>query len=91
MKAYSAYKQQFSLGQRTLLDLLDSANEMFVAKSDYVNTRYDRILSMYRVFASMGMLHKTFENDLPPETELIAMDNMPFMEEKANDAVAEEE
>jgi len=72
IKTHAAYKQQFKLGQRTLLDLLDSANEMFVAKSDYVNTDYDRILAMYRILASMGMIHSTLGVELPEETVLIS-------------------
>ncbi len=72
IKTHSAYKQQFKLGQRTLLDLLDSANEMFVAKSDFVNTGYDQLLAMYRILASMGMIHSTLGVELPEETVLIS-------------------
>ena len=71
IKTHSAYKQQFKIGQRTLLDLLDSANEMFVSKSDYVNIKYDEIFAMYRILASMGMVHSTLGVELPEETTLI--------------------
>lgn len=71
IKTHEAYKQQFNLGQRTLLDLLDSANEMFVAKSDYTNAKFDQIFAMYRILASMGMVHSTLGVELPEETALI--------------------
>ena len=38
-KAREAYRQQFDLGQRTLLDLLDTQNEAFQASRAFVNAR----------------------------------------------------
>jgi len=72
INTHAAYKQQFKLGQRTLLDLLDSANEMFVAKSDFANAKYDQFLAMYRILASMGKIHSTLGVELPEETALIS-------------------
>lgn len=51
-----AYQQQFGLGQRTLLDLLDSENELFTANRRYTEVRYTEQYSMYRVIAAMGDL-----------------------------------
>ena len=51
-----AYQQQFGLGQRTLLDLLDSENELFTANRRYTEVRYIEEFSMYRVIAAMGEL-----------------------------------
>lgn len=60
-----AYQQQFSLGQRTLLDLLDSENELFTANRRYTDVRYTEEFSMYRVLAAMGdLLHS--HNVMPP-------------------------
>ena len=52
----NAYQQQFSLGQRTLLDLLDSENEVFVARQSLVNAQYDQLFALYRVLNSTGRL-----------------------------------
>jgi len=71
IKTHEAYKQQFKLGRRTLLDLLDSANEMFVSKSDYVNVNYDQLFAMYRIFVSMGMVHTILGVELPEESVII--------------------
>ncbi|MCY1275274.1 Outer membrane efflux protein BepC [compost metagenome] len=62
-----AYQQQFSLGQRTLLDLLDSENELFTANRRYVEVRYTEEFSMYRVQAAMGELLRKQNIVLPPE------------------------
>ena len=60
-----AYQQQFSLGQRTLRDLLDSENELFTANRRYTDVRYTEEFSMYRVLAAMGdLLHS--HNVMPP-------------------------
>lgn len=62
-----AYQQQFSLGQRTLLDLLDSENELFTANRRYAEVRYTEEFSMYRVIATMGELLSTQNVVLPAE------------------------
>ncbi|WP_076415506.1 TolC family outer membrane protein [Shewanella sp. UCD-KL12] len=51
-----AYSQQFNLGQRTLLDLLDTENELFEARKDYLEAEYDEILSEYRILNATGRL-----------------------------------
>jgi len=54
-----AYTKQFSLGQRTLLDLLDTENEAFTASSNLLNGRYVEIFSRFRVLADLSMLLDT--------------------------------
>lgn len=66
-----AYKKQFNIGQRTLLDLLDTANEVFTAKRSHVETYYDVLFSMYRILASMGALNKSLDVALPEEAKPI--------------------
>ena len=51
-----AYQDQFGLGQRTLLDVLDSENELYNANRRYTEVRYTEEFSMYRVLANMGEL-----------------------------------
>jgi len=55
-KVRAAYQDQFGLGQRTLLDLLDSENELYNAARRYTEVRYTEEFSMYRVLATMGQL-----------------------------------
>jgi adhesin transport system outer membrane protein len=54
-----AYAKQFSIGQRTLLDLLDSENELYTARSNYINGQYEERFAQYRMMADMGKLLET--------------------------------
>ncbi len=54
----SAYQKQFNIGRRTLLDLLNTENEVVDSKRTLINANYDRIFSQYRIFNSMGQLLK---------------------------------
>ncbi|WP_304167972.1 TolC family outer membrane protein [Lonsdalea britannica] len=51
-----AYQKQFSLGERTLLDVLDSENERFTAQRRMVEIRFLSLYSQYRLKARMGDL-----------------------------------
>ncbi len=55
-KARDAYRLQFDIGQRSLLDLLDTENELFQARRAYANAIHDLEISYARVSASMGQL-----------------------------------
>ncbi|RRV07962.1 channel protein TolC [Pseudomonas sp. v388] len=63
----AAYQDQFGLGQRTLLDLLDSENELYNAGRRYTEVRYTEELAMYRVLASEGELLRKQRVVLPAE------------------------
>ncbi|MEN9384861.1 MAG: hypothetical protein RL323_2004 [Pseudomonadota bacterium] len=55
-KAREAYRQQFDIGQRTLLDVLDTQNEFFEASRAYINARYNEIAAQARTLSGMGKL-----------------------------------
>jgi adhesin transport system outer membrane protein len=55
-KARDAYRKQFDIGQRTLLDLLDTENELFDARIAYVNALHDQSYAYARTQAGMGNL-----------------------------------
>lgn len=55
-KARDAYRKQFDIGQRTLLDLLDTENELFQARRAYTNSTYDQGIAYARTHAAMGTL-----------------------------------
>lgn len=68
-----AYQQQFDIGQRTLLDVLDSENEYFEASRAYANAEFDLTLAQARTLAAMGQLMQTLEvvrEDIPTLAEL---------------------
>lgn len=62
----TAYLKQFNIGQRSLLDLLDTENERFVAESNYIDGKYRVMYANYRIIASQGRLLSTL-GVTPPE------------------------
>lgn len=75
--AREAYRRQFDIGQRTLLDLLDTENEYFQAKRSLTNTQYDLQTAYARTYAGQGeLLNKIGSNraDLPEYSREAYMD-----------------
>jgi adhesin transport system outer membrane protein len=62
-----AYGKQFNLGQRTLLDLLDSENEYFTAQTAYVGGQYTQLFAAYRLLQNEGRLLESLGIPLPEE------------------------
>lgn len=50
------YHQQFDIGQRGLLDLLDSDNELFLSRDSLITATYAEMFAAYRLLATTGML-----------------------------------
>ncbi|BCD89352.1 agglutination protein [Pseudomonas solani] len=75
-----SYQKQFSIGERTLLDLLDSENELFTASRRLVEIRYVELFTQYRIKATIGELLKSqgvvapmasvVQSELKPEATL---------------------
>lgn len=55
-ESQAAYQQQFKLGQRSLLDLLDTENELFQARKEFVDAEFNEILTQYRLLNATGQL-----------------------------------
>ena len=56
-----AYAKQFNIGQRTLLDVLNSENEVLQGRESLVETRAEHLLAQYRVLEAMGALVDSFD------------------------------
>ena len=61
------YAQQFDLGQRGLLDLLDAENELFVDRSNLVTATYTELFAVYRVLAVIGTLLDALSIERPTQ------------------------
>lgn len=57
-KSRAAYTDQFQIGQRTLLDLLDTENEYFESQRAFVNGNYDYSIASARTLAGMGRVRQ---------------------------------
>lgn len=51
-----AYRKQYDIGQRTLLDLLDTENEYFQARRNFTNAEMDLNTAYARTYAGQGLL-----------------------------------
>ncbi|MCV6626950.1 MAG: TolC family protein, partial [Cellvibrionaceae bacterium] len=51
-----AYVEQFNIGRRTLLDLLNTENEVVDAQRSLIRAVNDQKLAELRIYNSMGML-----------------------------------
>jgi len=58
-KARDAYRQQFDIGQRSLLDLLNAENELYTAKRTLANAEHDLLLAQARTHAAVNTLVPT--------------------------------
>jgi len=72
-----AYKDQFNLDRRTLLDVLDSQNELFVSRSNTINAEFLEIFSVFRLLALKGQLLPTLGVAYPRESNPIEVSNPP--------------
>lgn len=58
-----AYQQQFILGQRTLLDVLDAENELFQTSGQLITSKVNEMIAGYRLLALMGCLLRSLDID----------------------------
>ena len=74
--ALDSYYEQFKLGKRTLLEVLNAETEVFGARSALTEGRASVVLGQYQVLASMGGLAKylgvVINEDLIPSSTAIA-------------------
>jgi adhesin transport system outer membrane protein len=61
-----SYLKQFNIGQRSLLDLLDTENEVFSSKNSMIAAKYDYLIAQYRLLNGMGEMLELLKVDLEP-------------------------
>ncbi|WP_244556564.1 TolC family outer membrane protein [Enterovibrio nigricans] len=62
-----AYEKQYLIGRRTLLDLLNTENELFDARRSYLDAYFSGILARYRVLNATGLLLSELRVETPEE------------------------
>ncbi len=72
-----AYRQQFEVAQRTLLDVLDAENELFVSSGQLVTAQTNELLASYRILAVGGLLLDTLDVRAP---EQAVVDNKSWLD-----------
>lgn len=71
-KAADAFTSQWSIGRRTLFDVLDTSAEMITAKKDLINAQYDKMYDSYRILGGLGKLVHTLGLQWPEESRIDA-------------------
>ncbi|GGB83020.1 channel protein TolC [Marinobacterium zhoushanense] len=85
----NSYQKQFDIGQRSLLDLLDTENEVFTAKNQLAEAQLDQQIAKLRILNGMGSLLSAMNIQLPLEesasmtADAADMQEEPAMQEEA--------
>lgn len=69
-----SYKDQFSLNRRTLLDVLDAQNELFLSRSSAVTAEYLEMFAVFRLLALKGELLRALDLEYLGKTILAVED-----------------
>lgn len=71
-KTLDSYMKQFTVGQRTLLDVLDARNELFQSSGLLVTAKVNEVIASERLLALAGKLNDSLQMD---KTLYIVADN----------------
>jgi outer membrane protein, adhesin transport system len=72
-KVVANYDVEYSVGKRTLLELLNAENARFTVATEIVSTEAVHLFSAYRVLGAMGSLIASVKADLPAESHSHAL------------------
>ena len=70
VEVVKAYRDQFDLDRRTLLDVLDAQNELFVSQTSKVNSEFVQMFAVYRLLALKGALFPALGIEGMPESAI---------------------
>jgi len=71
-KLIVSYTEQFDVGERSLLDLLDTQNSLFTTQIALARARNSLIFSEYRILASVGVLLQVLHVSPPSQAGVYA-------------------
>ena len=72
-KARDAYRKQFEINQRSLIDLLNTENELFEAKRAYTNAAHELAIAYVRTHTQMGTILEALNVRRPQKESLPAI------------------
>ena len=88
-----SYREEFFIGQRDLIDLLDAENELNSAKNQHTEAYFDALAARYRVYEALGLAfeslnletHLTESNLQIARIEAQADDKLPLPNDEDTD------
>ena len=81
-RVVAAYGKEYELGQRTLIDLLNSQNQLFNSTVSLISTRSVTVFADYQLLAAMGYLLSYIKTTPPTEAELVNTPSPGFVRVK---------
>lgn len=75
-RTLAAYNKEYELGQRTLIDLLNSQNQFFNAHVSLISSRGVSVFADYQLLAAMGQMLAYLKTAKPPEID--PLESRPF-------------
>ncbi len=86
VKTKNAYSEEFQLGRRTLVDLLDVQDELNNIKIKVIHNKYDLLFAKYKIIDALGFLPQAFYIKLKQEYKKDTYPiNLDFDEDKILD------
>lgn len=69
-KALNSYKEEFRLGKRLLINILDAENELQNSRALFSSVKYDLMIAKFRILFSLGTLAEDLGLSVPFAQEL---------------------
>ena len=95
-KMLKSYKEEYKLGKRKLINILDAENEFYNAKVQLVDAQFNLLLQKFKILNAQGTLYRdlqttTFLKDNDLKEELATKkDTLPLNKEVDNDKVLDD-
>ncbi len=96
-KTLKLYSKEYDMGQRSLLDLLAAQSDLKQADDELINSKYDLILSQYRIMDAMGLTMAAVLGDVEEYYQKVGLvrgkreernDTLPVQMDKDRDTVS---
>lgn len=90
------YVKEYELGERSLLDLLATENDLSRANDELINAKYNMLVAKYRILDAMGLTIASLSSDVKKYYKRVGlftkgkvkdMGNLPISYDKDNDKV----
>lgn len=91
------YFKEYDMGERSLLDLLATENDLKRANDELINARYSMLIAKYRIIDAMGLTMASIVGDVQKYYKKVGLhnngvpngkDTLPFSRDEDNDRIS---
>ncbi len=91
----ASYQEEFFIGQRDLIDVLDAENELNSAQNNYAEAYFDFLAARYRIREGVGSLFESLDLDAQvkdqdlkiSKVQAVGVDELPYTTDRDQDEV----